>query len=51
MTITIAKHHVIGMILLVAGMIVLPDGPWYRELPGILLILLGTKVYDGHFPR
>lgn len=51
MTITIRRHHVIGVLIMLVGLIVMPDGPWYRELPGLMLLLLGARVYDGRYPR
>lgn len=32
-------HHKLAVVLMAVGMAVMPDGPWWRELPAIMLFL------------
>jgi hypothetical protein len=40
------RRHWFSSIVLLAGVIVMPDGPWWREVACLLLILIGAEKYE-----
>jgi hypothetical protein len=40
------KRRLAGLAVFVAAMFFMPEGPWWREIPTIVLFIMGTRIYD-----